>query len=212
MALFDQLAERYDSWFEGAGKAIFGLEVQAIRKLTVDLPRPWFEIGVGSGRFAEALGIPWGIDPSKKLGDMARDRGIKVIEGKGEALPLPDNLLGSVFLFVTLCFVDDPDKVIAEVARVLKDGGFLVVGIVPAEFPWGRYYQELGRKKHPFYSHARFIDCRNVISLLKKHGFHVENKLSTLFSPPGKELSPEVLSGYQPDAGLVALSTQFVKK
>ncbi|MBN2380282.1 class I SAM-dependent methyltransferase [candidate division WOR-3 bacterium] len=162
---FEKYAERYDVWFEGPGKEIFELEVQAIRKLTTDLPQPWFEIGVGSGRFAEKLDIPWGIEPSTKLADMARSRGIKIIEGKGEDIPLPDNLLGTAFLIVTLCFVDDPEKVIAEAARTLKDKGFLVIGIVPAEFPWGRYYQEQGRKGHPFYSRARFFKCRDLITL-----------------------------------------------
>jgi len=32
-----------------------------------NLPGPWLEIGIGSGRFAQALGIETGIDPSIKL-------------------------------------------------------------------------------------------------------------------------------------------------
>lgn len=212
MALFDSLAERYDAWFEDKGKGIFELEVRAIRRITSDLPRPWFEIGVGSGRFARALGIPWGIEPSTKLADMARARGIKVIEGVGENLPIPRNLLGTVFLIVTLCFVQDPEKVLSEASRVLKDRGYLVVGVVPAEFPWGRHYQELGRKGHPFYSHARFFVCRDIMSLLKEHGFNLTAKVSTLFSPPGEELSPEILEGYHPDAGFVVLSAQLRKE
>jgi SAM-dependent methyltransferase len=209
LALFDPLAERYDAWFDEAGKEIFALEVDAFKQLLPELPKPWFEIGIGSGRFAQALGIPWGIDPSTKLADMARARGIKVIQGVGENLPISDDLLGSVFLIVTLCFVDDPGKVISEARRVLKDGGYLVAGIVPAEFPWGRYYQEQGEGGHPFYSHARFFVCTDLITLLKEHGFHLVKKVSTLFSAPGEKLSKEIREGYHPDAGFVVLSAQL---
>lgn len=209
---FQRYPNRYDAWFDGAGKEIFALEVEAFKLLLPELPKPWFEIGIGSGRFAQALGIPWGIDPSQKLADIARSRGIKVIEGVGENLPIPDNLLGTVFLIVTLCFVDDPGKVISEARRVLRNGGYLVAGIVPAEFPWGRHYQEQAGKGHPFYSHARFFVCTDLIELLKEHGFHLVKKVSTLFSSPGEELSPEIKEGYRPDAGFVVLSAQLRKE
>lgn len=209
---FEMYAERYDSWFGGAGKEIFAPETDSFKRLLPRLPKPWFEVGVGSGSFARALGIPWGIEPSQKLGEMARSRGIKVIEGKGENLPIPDNLLGTAFLIVTLCFADDPDKVITEAARALKDKGFLVIGIVPAEFPCGMHYQEHGRKGHPFYSRARFFICSDLLTLSDKHGFKLAGKVSALFSPPGEELSPEILDGYHPDAGFAALSAQLRKE
>jgi len=209
---FERYPNRYDAWFDGAGKEIFALEVRAIKELRRGLPRPFLEIGVGSGRFAKALDIPWGIDPSQKLADIARSRNIRVIDGVGENLPIPDNLLGTVFLIVTLCFVDDPRKVISEARRVLVDGGYLVVGVVPAEFPWGRFYQEQSGKGHPFYSHARFFVCKDLIELLEEHGFHLVKKVSTLFSPPGEELSPEIKEGYHPDAGFVVLSAKLKKE
>jgi len=209
---FQKYPDRYDAWFDGEGREIFALEVDAFKLLLPELPKPWFEIGVGSGRFAQALGIPWGIDPSQKLADIARSRGVKVIQGVGENLPIPDNLLGTVFLIVTLCFVDDSRKVISEARRVLVDGGYLVAGIVPAEFPWGRFYQEQAGKRHPFYSHARFFVCKDLIELLEEHGFHLVKKVSTLFSPPGEELSPEIKEGYHPDAGFVVLSAKLKKE
>lgn len=211
MALFDHLASRYDAWFDGAGKEIFNLEARAIKRLIGNLSRPWFEIGVGSGRFAQALGIPWGIDPSRKLTDIARPRGIRVIEGVGENLPIPDALLGTVFLIVTLCFVADPGQVLSEAARVLKDGGYLVAGIVPAKSHWGRFYQEQARKGHPFYSHARFFMYTELIELLEEQGFHLVKRFSTLFSAPGEKLSKEIREGYHPDAGFVVLSAQLRK-
>ena len=60
---FDNLASEYDAWFDKEGSLIFFIEAQAFKTLLKSLPRPWIEIGVGSGRFAQALGIETGIDP-----------------------------------------------------------------------------------------------------------------------------------------------------
>jgi hypothetical protein len=61
--LFDQLAARYDAWYDGpAGAAAFPSEAHCLRPLLIGLPRPWTEIGTGSGRFAAALGMDVGLD------------------------------------------------------------------------------------------------------------------------------------------------------
>ena len=81
---FDDLASEYDTWFDKDGSLIFFIEVQAFKTLLSSLPKPWLEIGVGSGRFAQALGIETGIDPSIKLVQLARSRGVKAFQGRGE--------------------------------------------------------------------------------------------------------------------------------
>ena len=55
---FDKLAQRYDRWFDSTrGRAIFEAEVVCLRELIPDRAGRWLEIGVGTGRFVEALGI-----------------------------------------------------------------------------------------------------------------------------------------------------------
>ena len=54
---FEQFADRYDAWFDRErGHRIFGVEAQCLRALLEGVPRPWLEVGVGTGRFAHALG------------------------------------------------------------------------------------------------------------------------------------------------------------
>jgi hypothetical protein len=81
---FDDLAAEYDAWFDREGRLVFLIEVRAFRELLPFLPSPWLEMGVGSGRFAQVLGIETGVDPSFKLLQMARRRGIIAFLGRGE--------------------------------------------------------------------------------------------------------------------------------
>ena len=78
---FDDLAPEYDAWFDKDGSLVYSIEVQAFKSLLPSLPKPWLEVGVGSGRFAQALGIGTGVDPSRELVKMARRRGITTFRG-----------------------------------------------------------------------------------------------------------------------------------
>ena len=192
--LFDRLADRYDAWFEGdEGRLIFQIELEAIRAAAQTAPRPWLEVGVGSGRFAAALGgIDVGIDPSERLLEMAYSRGVNTVKGYGERLPFGDNSFGAVFLIVTICFVDDPMPVLQECRRVLHRDGKLIIGLVPRESPWGKKYAAKGMHGHPFYSHAHFYTVSQVESMLNEAGFTLEGCLSTLFQPPDRVVQPEL--------------------
>ncbi len=135
---FDSVAEAYDLWFDSEGKLIFEIELAAIREVLPGLPRPWLEVGVGSGRFAQALGIEMGIDPSAKLLEMAKGRGIQVFRARGEDRFFEDESFGAVFLILTLCFVQSPLKVLDEAYRILKPGGKVVIEMVPKDSAWGQ--------------------------------------------------------------------------
>ena len=99
---FDLYAEDYDRWFDTEeGRVIFEMEVEAVRPLIRDFRYPFIEIGVGSGRFAKELGIDFGIDPSSKLLEIAKSRGINVKKARGEKLPFSDESFGGVFILFT---------------------------------------------------------------------------------------------------------------
>ena len=58
------------------------------------------EVGVGAGRFAVPLGIRWGIDPSIRMAEMAKARGLQVVAARAEGLPFTVRRFDLV-LFVT---------------------------------------------------------------------------------------------------------------
>ena len=203
---FNDLASEYDAWFDKDGSLIFFIEVQALKALLPSLSEPWLEIGVGSGRFSQALGIETGIDPSIKLVKMARRRGINAFQGRGEQELFDEGTFGTVFLIVTLCFLDSPLDVLKEANHILAPGGKIVLGLVLKESPWGRFYQQKKDEGHRFYKYATFYSRDEVISLLVQAGFVTEKIISTLFQRPDEvQNMEEPREGYFPDAGFTII-------
>jgi SAM-dependent methyltransferase len=189
---FSLYAEDYDRWFDDPkGRMLFELEVKAIRLLMKDISPPFLEIGVGSGRFAAALGIRYGVEPAEALLEMAKKRGIKVEKAFGENLPFPNGIFGGVFILFTLCFVKEPPIVLSEAKRVLRNGGKLILGIINRESPWGKLYQTKAAEGHPIYRHARFYNPKEVVALLQAAKLTVEAFSSTLCQPPSENLLEE---------------------
>jgi len=202
----DSLASTYDAWFEEEGKLIFDIEVSAFKEVLHLLPKPWLEIGVGSGRFAQVLGIEVGIDPSVRLLDMAKRRGITVLRARGEEQVFAQEAFGTVFLIVTLCFVDSPSAVFQEAYRILKPGGKVVLGLVLRESPWGKFYQGRKLKGHRFYKYATFYGYHKVERLLTDSGFVIEKVVSALFQKPGEVTELETpREGFSVDAGFTVI-------
>jgi len=189
---FDEYAEQYDKWFDGPeGKVFFRSEVEAVRLLMKGLEHPFLEVGVGTGRFAKALGIEFGIDPSHDMLRLAKERGIKVKKAEGEELPYQDKSFGAVFLLFTLCFVKDASKVLSEARRVLKEDGRLIIGIINRDSALGRLYMKKKAEGHPIYKHAHFYRVNELAKLLIKAGMTAEAYSSalcqTLSAKPFKE-------------------------
>ncbi|MBD3426843.1 MAG: methyltransferase domain-containing protein [Candidatus Omnitrophica bacterium] len=179
--LFDEHYLEYDKWYE-RNKNAYLSELEAIRKI---IPRQGrgLEIGVGSGRFAAALGIDIGVDPSEKMIEIAGERGVETYKASGEKLPFNDSDFDYVAIIVTLCFVKDPRRVIQEASRVLKPGGSIVIGIIDKDSFLGKFY---GEKSSIFYDRATFYGVDEVTRLLSESGFSRFSCYQTVFEMPDK--------------------------
>jgi SAM-dependent methyltransferase len=208
--MFDREAARYDAWFESPhGRVLFRAEIEAIRRLVNGLPGPWLEVGVGTGRFAQALGAWYGVDPAWNVLQLARQRGVHVVQGRGEALPFLDGVVGCVFLIDTLCFAD-PLPLLAEAKRVLAPGGGLIVADILRDSPWGRWYLDHKAAGHPFYRHATFYSLEELQGLLARAGLAFAGASSTLVQFPGGPPAAEsAYDGIEPGASFVCLRAGF---
>ena len=182
--VFDEYFERYDQWFT-KNRAIAELEYILIRSMIQGSPRPWLEIGVGTGYYASLLGVDIGIDPSVGMIGKARSRGIPLLAvSRGEDLPFREGSMGTVLIVVTICFVDDPSRVLDESNRVLKPEGFLVLCVVPRDSVWGEEYVRKGLRGHPLYRLAKFYTRREIVDMINQAGFRIVDAAGVLsFSP-----------------------------
>jgi SAM-dependent methyltransferase len=138
--------------------------------------------------------------------EIARNRGVRVLLGRGEEAPFKDGSFGAIFFIVTLCFVDSPDIILTEAARLLESGGKLVLGLVLKESPWGQLYQREKETGHRFYRHATFYSYAEVDMLLKQTGFSIEKVISTLFQSPGEVNHIELpQQGFSQSAGFTVV-------
>lgn len=181
MNIFDIYSKEYDQWYD-ENKFVYLSELEALKKV-VPKKGKGLEIGVGTGRFAKPLGVSFGIDPSEKMLEIAKKHGIKTFVGVGENLPFDDNEFDYVLIVITICFVKDPQKVISETKRVLKNNGELIIGIVDKNSHLGKFYQEKKKQGHRFYKIANFFSTKEVIDLLKKHDFKKFDTYQTIFQP-----------------------------
>lgn len=203
----DRLAVEYDRWFDSPeGKDLFQTELACVRDVMGELSGRWLEVGVGTGRFAHALGIREGVDPSEPALALARSRGIDACQGTAERLPYEDGGFDGALLVATLCFVADPRVPLEEARRVLKPGGQLVLGMIPADSPWGQHDIEKGKKGHPFYSTAHFHTSSEVVSFAEHAGFAFLRGCSCLLNPPGSPQTGTITPGIAAGAGFVCLS------
>jgi SAM-dependent methyltransferase len=178
---FERHARAYDGWFD-RNEMAYRSEVGAIRR---QLPAYGnaLEIGVGTARFAALLGVAYGVEPSKKMAAVARERGVGVVVAVAERLPFRDASFDHALMVTTICFVDDIGTSFREAHRVLRPGGLFVLGFVDSESFLGREYQQR-KNESVFYRHATFYSPREVIVHLEQAGFSDIRSNQTLFRAP----------------------------
>lgn len=111
----------------------FVLDEPMLRLATAAAPATALDVGCGEGRFCRMLranGIATvGVDPTEALIDRARarDPAGDYRLGRGEALDLPDAGFDLVVSYLSLIDMPDVAAAIAEMARVLRPGGTLLI-------------------------------------------------------------------------------------
>ncbi len=179
---FEKYYKEYDAWFE-QNETIYESELLAIKKLLPNGQGKAVEIGVGSGRFASRLGIKTGVEPAEGIANLARKRGIEVVKGPAEDLPLENESYQLALLSTTICFVDDIDKAFQEAYRILVNKGCIIVAFIPKESEFGKLYQKI-KDQDKFFKIANFYTKKTVMDSLEKAGFSRFETVQTLVGDP----------------------------
>lgn len=176
---FDKYYNDYEKWFD-LNKFAYESEINAIRHFIPEQGKG-IEIGIGSGLFAQPLGIKTGMDPSLKMRNIANKRGLDVFDGIAEQIPMEDNMFDYALMVTTICFVDDLEQALKEINRILKNGGGrIIIGFVDKNSPIGKVYQE-NKQFSTFYNEAHFYSAEEIESLLQKEDFKRIEFVQTLF-------------------------------
>jgi ubiquinone/menaquinone biosynthesis C-methylase UbiE len=167
---FELYTEDYERWFE-KNDLLYRSEINLLKHLLeqneVETSNG-IEVGVGSGRFAVPLNVPFGIDPSLAMLKIAKNKGIKVSLGVAEALPLKSKTFNFALMVTTICYVDDLIRSLKEIERILKNGGYFLVGFVDRESFLGKIYE----KRKPFskfYKPAKFYSTKEILKLTEEN-------------------------------------------
>ncbi len=169
---FIEHATQYDQWFDTErGARLFRHEVDCLQAAISGKTGDWLEVGVGSGRFAAALGIGHGVDVSSPMITMARERGINALVAPGEEMPYADAIFDGAVIVCSLCFMGKPTEVIRECHRVIKSQGRLFIAHIPSDSPLGHYNADRGKNHYSFYSSARFFTSREIIVMASMCSF-----------------------------------------
>ncbi len=181
---FDELAPFYDSWFSTPlGTVVGRLE----RNLLLHLARPVrgeraLEVGIGTGYFAQALveagAQVAGVDLSLPMLRQAAGKGLPVVRGDAQALPIRRGQFDLVLTVTMLEFVRDPARAVAEMWAAVRPGGCLVVAVLNAWSPWAR-------RKAPPFDQARFFSPPALRRLLRPYG-RVRWASTVFFLPDGR--------------------------
>jgi len=203
--IFDLYCTEYDKWYE-KNKFAYLSELEALKKVLPKKGRG-LEIGAGTARFTKPLNIWVGIDLSKNMAKIAKERGVRIIVSRAEELPFKDSIFDYVAIIFTLCFVDEPLKMLREAKRVLKRRGKIIIGIIDKESFLGKAYQI---KKSIFYSRAKFFSVKEVTDILQTMGFDRFSYYQTIFNFP-----QEIKNIQKPQKGFgkgafVAISAELI--
>lgn len=180
--LFDEHVVEYEAWFDTYNN-VFRSEVAAILEVFPPGDNLYgLEVGAGTGRFSEALGIKEGVDPSSAMREKARERGINVRDAKAEALPYKDMSFHIVLMVFCISYFENLHAAFKEAYRVLREEGVLIVGFIDKNSTIGQFY-ESRKPESIFYKHANFYSVDRVTDELKKVGFKALDFSQTLFQP-----------------------------
>lgn len=188
---FDTNAAVYDIWFD-KNQTIYQAELEAVKGF-IPSAGTGVELGVGTGRFAAPLGIRIGIEPSPRMAELAKERGVYVIEGVAEALPIADGTFDFALMVTVVCFFDNIASAFQEANRILKPWGVLIIGFIDRDSELGRRYSRR-KKQSRFYKEATFYSVSEVETQLTVAGFADFIYRQTLF--PGQSDVQKIKNGH----------------
>jgi ubiquinone/menaquinone biosynthesis C-methylase UbiE len=164
--LFDNWPEKYDQWFETpSGRLIKQYEGELI----LEMVRPGrderiLDVGCGTGVFTQdmiaagsrVVGLDFSLPMLQWAGRKFTGQPFTMIQGDMSVLPFSDNQFDKVVSVTAIEFVEDGKGAVAELFRVARPGGTIVVASLNSLSPWATRRKVEAKEGHPIFKHAFF--------------------------------------------------------
>ena len=141
---FDEYAALYDAWFLENRNVL--LSEARLVALTLKGAGRILSVGCGSGLFEKILreefgiSVAEGIEPAKGMADIARKRGLSVVEATAEEADYGHGEYDTVLFNGSPSYRGDLKTVVEKVYEALPSGGRIVLIDVPKESGYGMMY------------------------------------------------------------------------
>lgn len=172
-------------WYSGASWLLTQHEPDLRSKVVV-------EVGCGAGAFLSLLDAPnrIGVDSSLEACTLTRARGVTCLMAAGESLPFGDRTVDVVVFCEVIEHVESPTAVLAELRRVLRDDGLLILSFPNfMNLPWLalRILAEVLRKPNwiELQPRNRILTFVGVSRLIRVAGFRRIGVVGCVLEPPG---------------------------
>lgn len=160
-------------------------------------------------------------DPSMISAGRLRAKGeaasVQFVEGDAEKLPFDDATFDVVVAVTVLCFVQDAEHAVKEIARVLKPGGRLVIGELGRWSLWAAQRRIRGWLGHPVWRAVKFRTAADLRTLAEAAGLRVVAMHGAIHYPPcgmaARLLAPvDLRFGQQTTFGAAFLAMSAAKR
>jgi ubiquinone/menaquinone biosynthesis C-methylase UbiE len=184
-----EIANKYDLYYQTEiGKKVNQIEEKLITDLLKNVPRTkMLELGCGTGHWTNFfLNKGYKVtatDISDAMLQVAKQKNINAnfIKANSLEIPFEDNSFDIISSITMLEFVEDQNKVLEEIQRVLKPEGYFILGSLNA-------LSELGKNKDQddTFHDAKFLSKEELTNKLKRIG--EPNILGGVYFSPNFEL------------------------
>jgi len=186
----------YSAWRASRlGEITERLERAAIRELTGPLALlEVLDVGTGDAAHAVALAREGarvtGIDTSLPAlhAGLVRSRAagarVPLVAGDASGLPFRTGTFDVAIAVTVLCFTPAPSQVVAEMARVVRPGGRVVLGELGRWSAWAAWRRVRGWLGAPTWRNARFWTAAELQGLAASAGLVPGSVRGAIFYPP----------------------------
>ncbi|ASJ12584.1 class I SAM-dependent methyltransferase [Thermococcus thioreducens] len=185
---FDRIAGRYDDWYRTkTGMYIDRIEKWLVFSMLQSKSGKALDLGCGTGNYTLELkkrGFDViGLDASEGMLGVARSKGLNCIKGDAYSLPFPDESFDLVLSVTMFEFIYEPEIVVAEISRVLKPGGEVIIGTMNGRSAWFLFKRLKSLFVETAYRYARFYTPGGLEDLLRDAGFTDVRSGGVIFFP-----------------------------